>query len=484
MTLAPYGAIAGLVFQIIVMLALIVRVLLRPHRDPASRLAWIVVIVVLPFVGIAAYILFGEVNVGRRRVARIREVLDQMPAFPGAAAQDEANVVVNSSGRYARLFRVGQSISGFAPVAGNSAELLADSNAAIERMVEDIDRATEHVHLLFYIWLPDNNGCKIVEALKRAASRGVTCRAIADDHGSRTMIQSEHWRSMQQAGVKLAAALPIGNLLMRPLHGRIDLRNHRKIVVIDSTITYCGSQNCADPEFLVKAKYAPWVDIMARFEGPVAAQNQYLFAGDWMTCVDEDLDPLLGRPIRAPHPGIPAQVIGTGPTLRFSAMPELFESLIFEAHHKLVITTPYYVPNDSMQDAICAAAFRGVDTTMILPARNDSLVVAAASHSYYEGLLKAGVKIYEYPDGLLHAKTLTVDGSVTLIGSANMDRRSFELNYENNILVCDRDFTRSVEDRQQSYLAVSEAVTSDMVADWPVPLRLWNNAVAVLGPLL
>jgi cardiolipin synthase len=147
--------------------------------------------------------------------------------------------------------------------------------------VADIDAAKDHVHLMFDIWLPDNNGCKVVEALKRAAARGITCRAMADGLGSRTMIKSKHWRDMREAGVRLGIALPIGNPLLRPLKGRIDLRNHRKIVVVDNLITYCGSQNCADPEFRIKAKYAPWVDAMMRFEGPIARQNQYLFVADW-----------------------------------------------------------------------------------------------------------------------------------------------------------------------------------------------------------
>jgi cardiolipin synthase len=171
---------------------------------------------------------------------------------------------------------------------------------------------------MFYIWLPDNNGRKVVEALKRAAGRGVTCRAMADDLGSRVMIGSKHWRDMRQAGVRTRRALPIGNPLLRPFRGRIDLRNHRKIVVIDDRITYCGSQNCADPEFRVKAKYAPWVDAMMRFEGPIARQNQHLFASDWMTYVDDDLTPCCERRAdrrcsRVPAGGIPAQVIGDRP---------------------------------------------------------------------------------------------------------------------------------------------------------------------------
>src|SRR5258707_6945113 len=138
---------------------------------------------------------------------------------------------------------------------------------------------------------------------------------MADDLGSRAMIRSPHWQAMRAAGVRVAAGLPVGNPLLRPIIGRIDLRNHRKIVVIDDRITYCGSQNCADPEFLVKAKYAPWVDAMMRFEGPIARQNQVLFASDWMTYVDENLDELLSKPLPLAIPGVvSAPVIGTGPT--------------------------------------------------------------------------------------------------------------------------------------------------------------------------
>ncbi len=483
MSFATYGAVAALLLTL-VELAVMARVLLRPNRQPASRIAWIVVIAALPVAGILAYLLFGETSIGRRRIARVHSAIEAMPKFPAAVPGDQANLEANVPERHANLFRLGQSISSFEPIGGNSATLPADSNAVIDAMVADIDAAEQHVHLLFYIWLTDGNGCKVVEALKRAASRGVICRAMADDLGSRTMIHSQHWQAMQDAGVHMAVALPIGNPLLRPFRGRIDLRDHRKIVVIDGRITYCGSQNCADPEFRVKPKYAPWVDVMMRFEGPIATQNQFLFARDWMTYAGENLDELLRRPIPAPRPGFPAQVVASGPTARTSAMPEMFESLMYAARSKLVITTPYYVPDESMQNALCAAAYRGVDTTIIFPARNDSWIVAAASRSYYADLLAAGVKIYEYEDGLLHTKSLTLDGEVTLIGSANMDRRSFDLNYENNILFCDQDLTAVMRQRQQEYIARSRRVESKEVAAWPVTRRLWNNIIAMLGPVL
>ena len=475
------GAIL-LALHALIQIAVIVRVLLRPHREPASRIAWIVVIVAVPVLGIAAYLLLGETNIGRRRVARMHAVISRLPDV--TVAPDLANLQADVPQRYAHLFQVGKTVNGFDPIGGNRAQLMQDSNAAVTSMVADIDAAKEHVHLMFYIWLPDNNGCKVVEALKRAAARGVTCRAMADNLGSRTMIESAHWRAMHEAGVHLAMALPIGNPLLRPLKGRIDLRNHRKIVVIDNFITYCGSQNCADPEFRIKAKFAPWVDAMMRFEGPIARQNQYLFASDWESETDEDISDLLRQPIPPTQPGLPAQVVGTGPTVRYSAMPEMFETLMYAARRELVITTPYYVPDEAMQSALCASARRGVNTTIVFPERNDSWIVAAASRSYYADLLAAGVRIFEYKGGLLHTKSLTLDGEVTLIGSANMDRRSFELNYENNILFYDQSLTDVMRQRQESYIAQSNQVNNDMVQGWSWRHRLWNNTVAMLGPVL
>jgi cardiolipin synthase A/B len=466
-------------------LAVIVRILLRPHRDPASRIAWVVVVGVLPLLGIVAYLLLGEVNIGRSRVKRSRALLERMPRIPWQSPEEAATAGAAVPEHYRHLFLLGQSISGFYPVAGNKAFLLPDSNATIDALVADIDAATEHVHVLFYIWLADHNGSKVVEALKRAAARGVTCRVMADDLGSRALIRSEHWRAMRASGVRVAVGLAIGNPFLRPFEGRIDLRNHRKIVVIDDHITYCGSQNCADPEFRVKAKYAPWVDAVMRFEGPIARQNQFLFASDWMTYVDENLDHLLKKALPLPIPGgVPAQVIGTGPTVRYSAMPEIFESLMFTARREIVVTTPYFVPDESLQNALCTTAYRGVDTTIVFPARNDSQFVGAASRSYYADLLAAGVKIYEYVPGLLHTKSLTLDGEITLIGSANMDRRSFELNYENNILLYDAALTGAMRQRQQEYIAQSNRVTLESVAAWSIGRRLWNNLIATLGPVL
>ena len=250
MNASAYFGWALVVVPIALQIVYCVRALLRPHREPASRLAWVVVIVAAPVVGVVAYILFGDTNVGRRRIARLRDALERLPSLAEISTADmDGEGQPRVPERYAPLFRVGETISNYPPVGANRAQLLHDSDTTIDALIADIDAATDHVHLLFYIWLPDNNGLKVVEAIKRAAMRGVTCRVMVDDIGSRRLIRSPHWSEMASAGVQLARALPVGIALLRPFKGRVDMRNHRKIVVIDNRITYCGSQNCADPAF-------------------------------------------------------------------------------------------------------------------------------------------------------------------------------------------------------------------------------------------
>jgi len=462
---------------------IIVRILLRPNREPASRIAWIAVVATLPFLGVVGYLLLGETNVGRRNLKAMRNARQSLPRSTLTEHSLAMPPTIPIPDIHTHLFKVGYSISHFLPVAGNRAELMADSNATIARMVADIDAATDQVNLLFYIWLPDKSGQKIAAALMRSAARGITCRAMVDGLGSRQLLKSSLWREMRKAGVHTAVALPLGNPLLRPLLGRIDLRNHRKILVIDGAITYCGSQNCADPEFLIKAKYAPWIDAVIRLQGPIARQNQLLFATDWMAYTKEKLE--VGTGVEpAVDETVIAQVVASGPTLRHSAMPEMFESLIFSAREELVISTPYYVPNESMQDALCAAAHRGVRTILILPAKNDSREVAAASRSYYAELLEAGVVIREFVGGLLHSKILTLDGEISLIGSANLDRRSFDLNFENNMLIHDTKLTHELRQRLQVYIDSSQQVSIEAVSKWSFGKRLWHNAMAMLGPVL
>ena len=212
-------------------------------------------------------------------------------------------------------------------------------------------------------------------------------------------------------------------------------------------------------------------------------QNQILFLSDWMQATSERFESFQINPPPATK-GFPAQVMGDGPTERRGATPQLFATLLATAQDHLTLSTPYFVPDATVLEALCAAAYRGVRVTLIFPKMNDSWIVAAASRSYYRKLLSAGCKIHEFKGGLLHAKTLTIDGHVTLIGSTNLDLRSFDLNYENNILLQDDAVTADVHNRQKSYIERSDPVGLPDVLAWPYHRRIWNNIIATIGPVL
>ena len=464
------------------------RILLREDLAPDARMAWFMVIALFPLLGCAVYFLFGEVDIGHRVSRRYQQVYTTLHQAAAAAPGQEFlgqphNVARLISPDYQAPFHYLASVNQLYPVAGNRAELMADADSARARLVADIDAATEQVNVLYYIWLNDHTGKHVAEALMRAARRGVVCRAMVDGLGSHALLKTPLWQQMRAAGVQTAVALPIRPLLRTLLTSRIDLRNHRKITVIDGKITYCGSQNCADAAFAVKAKYAPWVDIMLRLQGPVVTQTQLLFASDWMMATQQGLAQF-ALPTEAYADGFPAQVMGDGPTERSRVTPQLLVTLINSARQRLTISTPYFVPDATVLEALCAAAWRGVAVTLIFPQRNDSWVVAAASRSHYRRLLQAGVRIFEFKGGLLHAKTLTVDEDYALFGTVNMDMRSFFLNLEISLAIYDRDLTAAIAARQLAYLHDSHYIS---ISAWQARARWWplvENTVRLFSPLL
>ena len=489
-------------FMLLILISL--RVLARHDLTSPARLAWIVILFLLPYLGVVIYWMFGEVHLGRNFKRERQHIINKLAAHSPEVLGRETALLENIKPEYQAAFAYATNATGYHPTVGNHAELMADAAETRKRMIADFDAATDHIHVLYYIWLIDGMGIDTAQALMRAARRGVTCRAMVDGMGSRKMVGSKIWQDMKEAGVQVSVALPISPILKVLMFSRIDLRNHRKITVIDGKISYNGSRNCADPEFRVKPKFAPWVDIMLRVEGPVVAQNQMLFASDWLTENPDTpldsfpyfIDPQPKRqkspqpeteeplPITSPPNGFAAQVFSDGPTQRRSTTPQFLGVLIGQAKRTLIISTPYFVPDYSLVSILCATAYRGVQVTMIFPKNNDSIVVAATSHSYYWQLLEAGVNIYEYKPGLLHAKTLTIDGEISLIGSTNLDLRSFDLNYENNIVFSDEMLTADIVERQYQYIADSEEVTREQVENWTLSYKIWNNIIATMGPIL
>ena len=479
-SLLPYFAFGA---EFVLKLILVGVVLLRRRAERSTAaLAWIVLILAVPIVGLLAYLLIGEVRLGRRRIARHRTIVSQVQASIPAKTADPRARNADIPAEFRPIATLGEAVGDNLPRGGNSLRLISDTGLFIQALVEDIDAAANHCHLEFYIYLPDHSGTRIGEALTRAAARGVQCRLLVDAVGSKNFLRSPLRRTMEDASVRVVDALPAN--LLRMAFARLDLRNHRKIAVIDGCIAYTGSQNIADAEFAVKRKLGPWVDTMVRIGGPAVRDLQRLFVEDWYLDTDEALNELLSIEPPIAEDGIAVQIMGTGPNSYNDALRQLTQAAFHTAREELILTTPYFVPDEATVIALRTAARRGVDTTLVLPAHNDSPLVAAASRSFYHQLLESGVKIFEFQKGLLHAKTMTIDRDLALVSTANLDRRSFELNFEVSVVVYDTDFASQLRFVQRSYVADSEAVDAGAWSRRPWPKVLVNNAVALVAPLL
>jgi cardiolipin synthase A/B len=457
-------------------------ILSRRRPSPSVTLTWIVIILFVPVLGFVAYLLVGEVRLGGRRVKRHQEIVKRIEqaARPSQAVQRSLRPEIAL--QYEPIASLGEAVSQFPVIGGNEIELLSDTDVFMQRLVEDIDASEYHCHLLSYIYLTDHSGTRVANALMRAAERGVECRVLVDGVGSKKFLRSPLCREMTSKNIRVVEALPAS--VIRMLFSRVDHRNHRKIVIIDGKIAYTGSQNIADAAFAPKAKYAPWIDTSVRITGPIVYDLQMLFIEDWYLDTDESLESLLSIDPPVAEEGVAAQVLGTGPNAYNEAMHQLTQSALHVARRELLLTTPYFVPDEATMSALCTSARRGVETSLVVPARNDSALVRIASRSYYEALLDSGVKLYEFHGGLLHAKTMTIDRDLAMVSTANIDRRSFELNFEVSLVVYDTDFASQLRFLQRSYIDQSTPVQLHEWRNRGLGTRLWQNAVGILSPLL
>ncbi|MAC18604.1 MAG: cardiolipin synthase [Phycisphaerae bacterium] len=483
--ISDYGLLGELLLlgDFLVRMSLAIWVLAQKRRSPESRIGWILLLLGLPFIGTVIFLLVGETRLGRRRIdrhRRIREALDRPDIHADGDTEARAHDELDRSSSH--LARLAEQISGGAPVRGNTIELFGDTAEVIRRMEIDIDGAKRHCHLLFYIWLDDKAGTCIGEALIRAVGRGVTCRVLVDAVGSKLFLRSHLCERMREAGVQVKVALPANPI--RAIFARLDLRNHRKIAVIDHELAWTGSQNLAEADFALKPRFAPWVDCVVRLVGPVAKELHLLFVEGWFLDAGESLVDELLEPVPTRENGVIAQVVASGPNFRNHAATQLIQSCIHEADEELVLTTPYFVPDGATIVNLATAARRGIKVTVVVPRRNDSRLVALASRSNYAPLLEAGVRMLEFEGGLLHAKTITVDRRVALVTSCNLDRRSFDLNFEAGVLIFDCDFASNLRFLQQSYCDRSVVVDPRKWGARPSRTRLLENAAGLLSPLL
>lgn len=485
--LAPTAALVSVAMSA----TTVVFVLLDRRCRSQSAISWVLLVMVAPFVGPIIYWMFGKPWLSAKRERAYRavaaeraEVRRREEALGGGTARRKAREAVFSALTHEQrmIARQASTISGDFPVAGNDIAILDEADQLFARMEDDIDRAERHVHVLFYIALDDETSCGVFRALERAARRGVCCRLLLDGLGSRSFLKSDRRDELEKAGVKVVEALPVG--IVRRRFGRIDLRNHRKIVVIDGSIGYIGSHNLASKEFKVKEKFAPWIDATMRVCGPVANDLQKIFAEDWYLETDEELWELLRQaPIDGVRPAV-AQVLGTGPATYESAMPQMVLSLVNLAEQEVVLTTPYFVPDEPALAALMTASRRGVRTVLIIPEKIDSRLVQMASQKFFQRLLDAGVEIWRFEGGLLHAKTIVADGKTSLMTSSNLDRRSFELNLEASMVIYDAEVSGKLRELQERYLKQSRRISASEWYRRPAWKRLRDNFIGLLSPLL
>ncbi len=461
------------------------RIVMSKRAQPAA-LAWLVVILVLPFAGACLYLLFGETRLGDRRAERAAAGLDMYKRWI-AILKTRSTVAWKELNPICRLLhRQADALTGIPTLPGNSLQLLDEAEAALHSIITDIDRARSSCHLEFYIWHNGGTADEVAEALIRAAGRGVKCRLLLDSVGSGDFLKSSMARKMRQKGVEIVEALRAG--IIRALFIRVDLRNHRKLVIIDGTIAYTGSLNMIDPRYFKQDHgVGRWVDTMVRVEGPVVETMGGTFLADWIIESGADIRTISGladvKPV-ASCGETAVQLVPSGPGFAPDIIYNLLLSTIFAARKELILTTPYFVPDQIILSALKAAAVRGVHVTIIVPERVDSRLVQLASRARYEELVRAGVNIMLFREGLLHSKTITVDSEFSLIGSVNLDMRSFWLNFEITLFVYDTKFTQLLRKTQQRYIAGSVPLDCLAMRHRGFFNRLLENSALLIGPLL
>ncbi|MBN1124862.1 MAG: cardiolipin synthase [Sedimentisphaerales bacterium] len=458
----------------IAMLFVVVR-----KRQPAAALAWLAIIFFQPWIGIFLYLIIGRHRLPRRRARQhgqllkrlkhLKHQLDQHPNIAHPELGPQCKGAITLAERF-----------GLMPILnGNEVEWISDSEQGIHRMIEDIAQAREHVHMLFFIFRNDETGKRVADSLKMAAQRGVKCRLLVDSVGSWRMLHSLR-HDLQLAGIEVVDALPVG--FLRRQASRIDLRNHRKIVIIDGRIGYTGSQNIADADY--GHKTLVWRDLTVRLKGPIVQELQMVFLEDWNFRTEQLLQ---GEGIFPPPQSrgtIPCQTLPSGPNYPVENYQRWVVAAMHSARDRVYLTTPYFIPDAPLLEAMQVIAQRGVAVHLVVPGKTDHPIVDMAGRAYFSDLLEAGVRIFIYNAGLLHAKTLSIDDSIAFIGSSNFDIRSFALNFEINLLLYGSEVTQDLRRCQLEYLHKSRRLDP---AYWKSQNALKNtiyNVAKLFSPLL
>ncbi len=439
-------------------------------RKPSTAMAWLILVLAVPYFGFLVFLLFGRTSVGSKRrewqLAVNREVVATL------ALEASGRTEVTAPGDAQGLAHLNQNLGALPLTADNTVEITTDYAGCFEAMRREVDQAERFVHVQFYISAWDEMTAPFFESLRAAADRGVDVRFLFDHLGSRGIPgYKEFVKKLEATRIRWTPMLPI-----RPLKGefrRPDLRNHRKILVVDGRVGFAGSQNLTEPGYNKPKNHKlgrEWVELMTRVEGDVVRQLNLVFVTDWYSETREDLRETLERatvtpaaPTGAAVAGVGAQVVPSGPGFVTENNLRLFNSMLYAAERRLSLTSPYFVPDESLLYAVTTAAQRGVDVELFVSATADQFMVHHAQRSYYDALLEAGVRIWLYPEPyVLHAKHFSVDDSLAVIGSSNMDMRSFALNYEVVLMLTGTEVVDRLRRVEDTYRSLSTELTAEV----------------------
>ena len=467
------------------MIVIVATVYISANRRPSAAIAWVLAIVFIPYLGALAFLFVGVGKLPESRRHKQRQVnalmLARTPGLAQVSHREEWPAWLPSAAQ------LNLNLGALPMVGGNQAELFPDYQGSIDAMTLEIDTSTEFVHVQFYILVLDDVTAAFFNALRRAVARGVRVRVLSDFLACRLLPRhAETVAALADMGAEWHALLPL-----RPLHGqwqRPDLRNHRKLLIVDGRVGFTGSQNMIDSTYLKPKNLARglhWHELVVRVHGPVVRELNAVFVVDWYSETDEHL-PLDHSPIvlgAEPHL-LDAQVVPSGPSFDNDNNLALYAMLIQNARYRVSITSPYFVPEESTLLAITTAALRGVAVELFVSEIGDQALVYYAQRSYYEALLRAGVRIYLYAaPTVLHSKHFSIDDDVAVIGSSNMDIRSFSLNMEVSLLVQGTDFVRRMREIEDDYRANSAPLN---LQDWltrPTGKKVRDNLARLTSSL-
>ncbi|MGK2856859.1 MAG: cardiolipin synthase [Thermoanaerobaculia bacterium] len=489
-------------------ITVVVSILMGQRRQPTATLAWLLTVTLLPFVGALLYVLIGRTRTLRivRRTKLAAEVLHAAFAERGSLSwqpdSDAPDLDERTSDMLALGERLGEKLGAARASRGNHVEMLVNGAVFYRALYEAIGAAERQIHVQFYIIQPDETGISLRDRLTEAARRGLEVRVLYDSAGSSNLYAS-FWRPLTEAGGRAVAFNPVSVFTSRlRRRDRIDFRNHRKLVVVDGRVGFTGGINIGREYLGLDPEIGHWRDTHLRIEGPAVLSLQEVFALDWRIGCDENasVESWFMTP-SVTDEGALVQIVDSGPDSEWAPVEQIYFQAISSARERVWLTTPYFIPSAPIEAALVAAAMRGVDVQLLVPMKPDSVVVGLASRTYFELLLRAGARVHLYEgfrrrrrrfgrgggsgrQGFLHAKTMVVDSWMGTIGSANMDMRSFRLNFELNAFVYDRALCEEMARQFKLDLAQASEYTKESVTATSYPQKLAQQSARLFSPLL